>query len=434
LSQSDLNAPFPGEPQLLLVGTDFRCSELELRERVAYASSQAEALLVRLLARSPVSEAFLLSTCNRTEVLVQPREEKAAYRTALDLVFLERAPELACPGRLYVKRNGDALRHVFAVASGLESMVLGEPEILGQVREAAALAETVGASGPVLKKLLRCAMAAGGRVRQETAISTGAVSLGYAVVELAKNIFTSLSAMRVLLLGAGEVSRGVARNLCERGAASLRVCNRGDERAQQFLDEFPDVQRVPWQDRLAALAETDLLVASTGADEPVISRKELSEAMRGRPGRPLLIVDLGVPRNVPADAGRMENVFLHPLDSLEHLIQRNLLRRRNELPHAEEILERELSLFRAWYRSMAAEPLIAQIQKQAERIRAQEVAQALPRFPPALHDDLDRLTRALVRKILHHPSSRLRGGDREELSRLELVRELFRLDEEEGGD
>jgi glutamyl-tRNA reductase len=382
-----------------------------------------------------VGEAMLLSTCNRTEVLLQPRDEEEAYRAALELVFLGRVPDLERPGMLYVKRHGDAARHLLAVASGLESMVLGEPEILGQVKQAAALAEAVGAAGPVLRRLARSALTAGRRARQETAIAAGAVSLGYAVVELARNIFRDLADCRVLLIGAGEISRGVARSLTERGVGELRVANRSPERARQFQEEFPRAVLVPFADRLAALAGVDLVVASTGADEPVITRRQLAETRIARRERPLLVVDLGVPRNVEPAAGRIENVFLHSLDSLDHLVQRNLKRRKEEVPRVEEILDQEIALLNGWFRGMQAEPLIALLQKQAERIRQQELAQALPHFPAECHPQLERLTRSLVRKILHHPSSRLRGRDgAEHLPRLELVRELFRLDEPEDGE
>lgn len=434
---SDPRDPLPArgpDPLLLLVGTDYRCSPIELRERVAYRDEEAEALLVHLLASSGVAEALALSTCNRTEVVLQPSDENEAYRAALELVFLQRAPELERPGCLYVKRNGDAMRHLLAVASGLESMVLGEPEILGQVKHAAALAEAVGAAGPVLRRLARSALAAGKRARQETAIASGAVSLGYAVVELAKNIFSGLTDCRVLLVGAGEIARAVARNLTERGARDLRVANRGAERARQFQEEFPTAEMLSFEERFAALPEADLVIASTGADEPVMTRQQIQAAMERRASRPLLVVDLGVPRNVEAEAGRIENVFLHSLDSLDHLIERNLKRRRDEVRRVEEILDQELALFRAWYRGLQAEPLIARLQKQAERIRRQELELVLSRFPEATHEELDRLTRALVRKILHHPSSRLRGrGGAGDLPRLDLVRELFRLDDEGEG-
>jgi len=419
-----------GGPSLLLLGIDFHSAPVELRERVAYGQDDAEKLLVHLLARSAIAEALLLSTCNRTEVVLQPRDEEEAYRAALDLVFLARAPELERPGLLYVKRHHAAARHLLAVACGLESMVLGEPEILGQVKQAAVLAEAVGAAGPVLRRLLRGALAAGRRARQETAIAAGAVSFGYAVVELARNIFRGLEDCRVLLIGAGEISRAVARNLVERGARELRVANRSPERARQFQEEFPQAAALPFDQRLLAIPEADLVIASTGADEPVITRPQLAAAMDARRGRPLLVVDLGVPRNVEPDAGRLENVFLHSLDSLDHLIQRNLKRRKEEVPRVEEILDQEVAHFHGWYRGLRAEPLIALLQKRAERIRRQELAQALPHFPESSHERLEQLTRSLVRKILHHPSNRLRGrGGEEHLPRLDLVRELFRLDD-----
>jgi glutamyl-tRNA reductase len=312
-------------------------------------------------------------------------------------------------------------------------MVLGEPEILGQIRQSAAMAETIGASGPVLRRLLRSALSAGARARQETAISGGAVSLGYAVVELARNIFTALDRTRVLILGAGETARLAARALLDRGALEVRFANRTPERARKLREELPALTEVAWGDLLPAVAAVDVVVATTSAPEPLLTAAALRETTGRRPGRPLLVVDLGVPRNVEADAARLDTVFLHSLDSLEALIDRNLRNRREEVPAVEELVERELARFRAWYRTLEAEPLVARLQKQAERIRADELARALAELPPETHDAVDRLTRALVRKILHHPSARLRGKEGgEDLPRLDLVRELFRLDDDEG--
>ncbi len=428
----DPDAPSRLDPPLLLVGTDYRFAPIELREKVSYNKEETEEMLVHLLARSEVAEAFLLSTCNRTEVYVQPRDDEAAYRTALELVFLSRVPDLERPGRLYVKRNGEAVRHLLGVASGLESMVLGEPEILGQVKQASALAEATGAEGPVLKKLLRSAASAGRRARQETAISSGAVSLGYAAVELARNIFSGLEECQVLLIGAGEIARSVARPVVERGARELRVANRSAERARQFQEEFPSAEILSFEDRIPALRTADVVIVSTGADEPVLTRRHIKEAIGFRPTRPLLVVDLGVPRNVEPTAGRVENVFLHTVDSLDNLIQRNLKRRKEEVPRVEEIIDQEIGHFRSWLRGLEAEPLIARLQKQAEKIRKQELSDVLPRFPAETHEELERLTRSLVRKILHHPSARLRAKDGAgDLSRLDLVRELFHLDDDE---
>ncbi|HEY4587814.1 MAG TPA: glutamyl-tRNA reductase, partial [Thermoanaerobaculia bacterium] len=280
MSDDSRNPAGSPDPPLLLVGTDFRCSPLELRERVSFAKEEAEKTLVHLLARAEVAEAFLLSTCNRTEIYLQPRDEDGAYKSALDMVFLARAPELERPGRLYVKRNGEAARHLMAVAGGLESMVLGEPEILGQIKAAAALAEAIGAEGPVLKRLLRSATSAGRRTRQETAISAGAVSIGYAIVELARQIFSGLEECRVLMVGAGEIAHSVTRPLIERGARELAVANRSAERAAQFKEEFPSAELVPFDRRQEEASRADLVVVSTGADEPVLTRKQIAQAMR----------------------------------------------------------------------------------------------------------------------------------------------------------
>ncbi|MFP3940325.1 MAG: glutamyl-tRNA reductase [Acidobacteriota bacterium] len=417
---------------LLLVGTDHRSASVELRERVAYAGEASEELLVHLLARPEVAEAGLVSTCNRTEVYIHPRSDESAYHDVVELAFTSRAPEIASQGRLYVLRGREAARHLMGVASGLQSMVLGEPEILGQVKQAAALADAMGASGTLLRRLFRAALKAGSRARSETALSTGAVSLGYATVELARAIFTRLEEARTLVVGAGETGRMVTRNLLEKGATRLGVTNRTERRADEFLREFPEARGVPFEDRILGVAESDLVVVATGAAEPVLTATDLETAMLRRPGRPLLVVDLGVPRNVDPRAGRLNNVFLHHIDSLETLIQRNLKRRRAEVPRVEEILDQELAHLLAWYRGLEAEPVIARLQKQAEEVRRRELEAVLERFPAETHDDLDRMTRALVRKILHHPSKRLRNGDGDEaLPHLDLVRELFQLDDEE---
>jgi glutamyl-tRNA reductase len=436
IASAHLNGHLPARrfPPLLLVGTDYRLSPLPLRERLAYDPATTEELLVRLLARDEIAEACVLSTCNRTEVYVVPRQDEAAYRALLDAAFLPRVPEIERDGRLTIRRDAEAGRHLLRVASGLESMVLGEPEILGQVRQATDLAEAVGSSGVVMRRLLRSAADAGRRSRSETAVSGGAVSLGYAVVELARNIYSDLGQVRVLVLGAGETARFVVRNLLERGAVQIRVANRGRERAEALREQFPAVDLVPLEERLAALATTDVVVTTTSADEPLLTAPQVAEALSRRPLGPLLAVDLGVPRNIEERVGRLDNVFLHSIDSLEVLIQRNLKRRREEVPRVEEIVEQELGRFAAWYRGLAAEPLVARLQKQAEAVRRREMEQVLSRFPPETHPDLERLTRSLVRKLLHHPSAQLRStatADGEGVERLDLVRELFQLQDEE---
>lgn len=433
-------------PPLLLLGTDHRTAPLPLRERVSYDAEQAEEALIHLLAREEIAEASLLSTCNRTEVYLLPRVDDDAYRVALERVFLAREPEMGRAGRLYVKRGEEASRHLLRVAAGLESMVLGEPEILGQVKQAATLAEAVGSSGTILRRLTAAAAAAGARARRDTEIAGGAVSLGYAVAELARNIYSRLDRTRVLMVGAGDTARSVARSLLERDAREVTVVNRSPEGAERLRTEIPHLRVRPWEEMVRALAAADVVVTTTSAQEPILTAPLLdraaelpeSESGSGGGGRALLIVDLGVPRNVEPEVGDRDTVFLHTVDSLEALIDRNLRRRREEVPAVEELIEAELARFHGWYRTLEAEPLVARLQKQAEAIRAAEIERFRSHFPAESHDSLDRITRSLVRKLLHHPSARLRGkhgdDDGPPLAHLDLVRELFQLDREGADD
>jgi len=436
-------------PKLLAVGIDHRSAPLELRERVALSRADSEEVLLRLIARDEVAEAYVLSTCNRTEVYLRPqsprngaREEgEGAFRAAMELVFTARAPEVERDGRFWVLRDAEAARHLLAVAAGLESAVLGEPEVLGQVKRAAELAEGVGSCGTVLKRLLRCALQAGRRARADTEIGEGAVSLGYAVVELARHIFVGVEGRSCLVLGGGETATMAARALVEKGVRDLRFAVRGTHRHAALREEFPSATITSFQERYPTIAECDVVVASTSSDEAIVEAGELRQAMRSRRSRPLLVVDLGVPRNVAPHVGRLENVFLHDLESLQHLVARNLDRRRAEVPLVDAIVGEELRHFDAWQHGLEAEPLIAELQRRAERIRRREVDGARSRFPAELQDELDRLTRSLVRKILHHPSTRLRSADAgragggegsaSHQAQLELARDLFQLGEDE---
>ncbi|MEM7582015.1 MAG: glutamyl-tRNA reductase [Acidobacteriota bacterium] len=418
------------QPPVLLIGVDHRCAPLELREKIAYSEEEANELLTSFQARDDIDEACLLSTCNRTEIYLLPRRQSEAYRTALEHVFLTRAPEIEAEGRFYVKRGREAMQHLFEVASGLQSMVLGEPEILGQVRRAAQNAEDLETSGTVLRRLLRGAVAAGGKARTDTAIGNGAISFGYAIVDLARSIFHRLDSCSVLILGAGETARQVARNLIERGAKEIVVANRGRRRADELRTLFPEVQVIEFEERRAALERSDLVIACTAAELPILERRDFERAMASRRARPLLAADLGVPRNLDPAAGELDNLFLQDVDSLEQLIGQNLRKRRDEIPRVQEILDRELGIYAAWFHGLAAEPLVAQLQRHAEQIRQHEVASSLGKVPSETHESLNRLTRSLVRKILHHPSSHLRSGDPPDMQHLEAIRELFRLDDD----
>ena len=426
-----LSVQLSREVPLLLVGVDHRCAELSLRERVAYDQTGAEEILVRLIAKNEIEEALLLSTCNRTEIYLRPEDEDYAFDLALDLVFAQKAPKIKDEGRFYVKHRHEAARHLLAVATGLESMVLGEPEILGQVKQAAQLAEALASAGTVLRRLSRSALAAGKRARSETRIGEGPVSFGYAAAELASNIFLHLEDCSVLVLGAGQTATSVSHSLVERGVRNIKVANRSLERTERFRREIPQAHTLAFDRRIEAIEEADLVIAATSASEAILTRDALAESMRRRRNRPLLVVDLGVPRDVDPRAGELGNLFLHDVDSLQELIEHTLDQRKEEIPAVNRILDEELERFEVWFGSLAADPLVAQLHRRAERIRQQELALCREKFPQHTHEDLEALTRSIVRKLLHHPSTRLRESDAGNLDRLAALRDLFQLGDTE---
>ena len=426
-------------PRLMLLGIDHRSAPVELRERVAYSAEEASELLGEMIAAGVIAEASLLSTCNRTEVYLRPEDDAAAYRRVLELAFLRRAPEIGSEGRFYAKHGVEVARHLLRVASGLESMVLGEPEILGQVKRAAALADRSGAGGPVLERLFSAATRGAARARSDTGIASGSVSFGYAVVDLARNIFQRLEDCAVVMIGAGETARQVARNLRDQGAEQLTVINRSRERAETFGKLFPESTVEPWHALVDTVAGADVVVASTSARGAILDERQLAPAMAERATRPLLIVDLGVPRNIEPAVGELANVFLQDIDSLEQLVQRNLKKRREEIPKVEEVLAVEHRRFERWVHGLAIEPVVATLQRRAEELRRDTVEAVRQRFPAETHEELERLTRTLVRRLLHHPSSSLREhgsqpGSPYGVHLADLVRRLFRLTDDGSGD
>jgi len=412
--------------ELTLLGVSHRTDGVERRECLAFEPADARAALE---GRGPeLPEALILSTCNRVELYAfgaDPARNEARLR---ELVRETRGLD---PGETPKVAHGrEAVRHLLRVAAGLDSMVLGEMQIQGQVKDAWELARAAGSCGPGLDRLLATAIHAGKRARAETAIGTGAVSVASAAVTLAIRIFGELEGRRVLVIGAGETGRLAARHFAERHPEALRVANRSPERAARLADEVAG-RPVAWGELRAALQETDVAVSATSAREPVITASMVAEAMAGRRNRPLVLIDLAVPRDVDPLAAEGENVFLYPIDALRGVVDRSLERRREEVPRVEAIVEQEADRFQEWLRGRDATPVVRELREHFERVRAAELERSLKHFPEGERQRVERLTRALVNKLLHLPTTRLKdldpdSGEGEE--RLRAARELFALD------
>jgi glutamyl-tRNA reductase len=422
--------------RIVLLGMNHRSAPLELRERLAVADPAPA--LQKLVAGEEIDEAVLFSTCNRVEVVAVTRSLEAA-RLRLRAFFAELARD-PLPAdfaeHLYEYTDGDAMRHVLRVASSLDSMVVGEPQILGQTKEAWQRAVECGAAGPLLGRLFQHAFATAKRVRNETAIAERPVSVARVAVELARQIFEDLSDKRALLVGAGEMIELALESLRGAGLSAICVANRTPERAAQLaarcgasahgLGELP-----------ALLREADVVLTSLAGDRPLLGAAELAEALRGR-GRPLFVIDLGVPRNVDPAANRLESVYLYDLDDLAAVAEENAEQRRREAARGEAIVEEERQRFDGWLSALRAVPTIRHLRQRVEEIRSRELEQTLRRLDldEAQRDAVDALTRSLVNKILHAPVSRLRReAEREEgMAYLELARLLFALDDGDAPD
>jgi glutamyl-tRNA reductase len=420
-----------------VVGASHRTAPIELRERLAFGRAELPGALAAL-AGDAGGEAVVLSTCNRTEVYLAAGDGGEAVERAEAMLAGRLGADTGEAGRwLYVRRDRDAAQHLFRVAAGLDSMIVGEPQIQGQVREAYAAARDVAAGrgpvvGPALNRMFQTALGVGGRVRSETGLGIGAASVPSAAVELAKKIFGSLKGRRALVLGAGEMSEVTLECLRGEGVRTAVVANRTYDRARELAEKWGG-EAIQWDEFAGALAGVDIVICSTAAPVPVLTTERFRRALPRGPRRPLCIIDIAIPRDVEATVGEQRNVFLYNVDDLQQIVDASLDRRRSELPAAEEIVTAGVEDFWGWYASLAVVPTIRALRDHGERVRQEEVERALGRLRHLSDDDraaVEALTRSLLNKLLHAPTARLReaAGNGRGTGVLDTVRYLFELD------
>ena len=419
---------------LFLLGVSHRTAPVELRERLDFSSRDLGAAVEALTARSSSAECVVLSTCNRSEIYVAT-DERARTREEL-LAFLgdyHRLSHDTFLPHLFTHDDTAAAHHLFRVAAGLDSLVVGEPQILGQIKDAFQTASERHCTGPLLTKTCHWAFAVGKRVRTETALGEGAVSVSFAAVALARKIFGRLQGRRVLGVGAGEISKLPAQHLRSHGAAEIVITSRTAAHADILATEVGG-RAVPWADRLPALAQADIVVTATGSQRPIITREDVEAVTGRRRPDPLFIIDIAVPRDVEPSVGDIEQVFLYNVDDLQGVVQENLLRRGAEMARAEAIVAEELARFTAWQRSRRAVPTIVALRQRFEAIRRAELRRLEPRLasvPPDVRARMEEVTRLIVEKLLLEPTEQLKALPDEETQAMytEAVSRLFRLEE-----
>jgi glutamyl-tRNA reductase len=417
---------------LFVAGLSHKNAPVGLREQLAVEEDKLRELLVALQSGDVLREVVVLSTCNRVEVYGVADAPGEARALAFRSLCRHRGVDLgAVEPLLYTHLETDAVRHAFRVSSSLDSMMIGEPQILGQVKDAFALAQACETVGPQLHPLFSQAFSVAKRVRTETEIARHAVSVSFAAVELAKKIFDGLSGRAVLLVGAGKMSELAAKHLVEQGAFPIYVANRTWARAQDLARALAGTA-VPWDELPTALAAVDIVVTSTGAAEPVIRRTAVAQIMHGRRGRPLFFIDIAVPRDVETGVDGLDDVYRYDIDDLKQVVDANLRERAREAQRAEVLIEREVGRFVARQGDVEVIPTIVSLRARLEEIRLGEVRKTLARMPdapPETRAAIEALSTAMVNKILHAPITKLRESSRAGASRswLELVHELFGL-------
>jgi glutamyl-tRNA reductase len=398
---------------LLLVGISHRTAPVELRERVDFSARGVAEALRALAARGSTRETVIVSTCNRAEVYAAC-DDPAATRADVDRFIADYNGVAASDitPHLYELSDLEAARHLFRVAAGLDSLVVGEPQILGQVKDAHAAAAEAQAVGPVLNRVFHSSFAVGKRVRSETGLGAGAVSVGYAAVALARKIFGDLAGMSVAVVGAGEMGKLTALHMKSQGVQHVTILSRSMAHAARTAEAIGGAIAAPWDEMDAVIGSSDIVISATGAAAPILTKARVESLMRPRRNRPLFVIDIAMPRDVEAAAGEIEQVFLYNIDDLQATVRENLARRASEVSRAEAIVTEEVQKFALWLRSRSAIPTVVALRQRFEAIRRAELDRLdfkLSTLPPEARARVDEITRLIVEKLLLTPTEQLKS-------------------------
>ena len=421
--------------ELFVVGMSWRTAKVAVREKLAFREDELAETLLAITRELPVLEALLISTCNRVEVYGVAKPGADATTALRTWIAKRRNVRLADVGEaLYERRGPAAIRHVFSVASSLDSLVVGEAQILGQLKDAYAFAGTAGTSGPVLSRAVERAFGVAKRVRTETTIARGAANVSSVAVELAGRVFGNLAGKNVLVIGAGKMSSLAAKHLYSNGAQKIVVTNRSPEKAEALADEIEATSR-PWAELEQLLVEADVVISSTGSREPVLTKPMFKKIAKARRYRPMMVIDIAVPRDAEPAIADVDGVYLFDIDDLDKVVAANLAERQKAAEHAGKIVEHEAGQFEHWLRSQGVVPTIRALREKFAQVADAEVQKALEQLArkdmtrDQQREMLQRVVQLVVNKLLHQPMAVLRGSSPEDAElRAGVIAELFALE------
>lgn len=416
--------------EILVVGLNHNTAPVEVREKIAFNGPKLEEAINILKTSGVVKENIILSTCNRVEIYAGVTEDKEGIEGIKSFLSdFHNVPKDLLNKSLYIHKGQEAIRHMFRVASSLDSMVVGEPQILGQLKDAYDTALTNKATGVFLNKLMRKSVSVAKRIRTETKIASNAVSMSFAAVELARKIFDDLSTKSFMLTGAGEMAELSAKHLINNGVKNVYVTNRTTARAEELAQEFHG-KVILFDNFTMELHDIDIIICSTGAPHYILNKEHMHHVMKERKQRPMFIIDLSVPRNIDPKINELDNVYLYDVDDLRGIIDTNIQERAREAQKAEQIVEEEIGSFSKWTASLTATPTIVALRNMAEEIRKDEFEKTIRKMGPMEEVKIraiESMTSAIVNKLIHPPTSALKSETENKEQMLDMVQRLYNL-------
>lgn len=419
---------------IIVVGLNHKTADVEVREKLAFNGERLSEGLEALSRLPGINGSLIISTCNRVEIYSDVKDTEAAATSIKDfLANFHSINREAIDRSLYILKGRDAVRHIFRVASSLDSMVVGEPQILGQLKEAFEIALQKRTTDYILNKVIKKAISVAKRVRIETKIAENAVSISFAAVELAKKIFIDLSNKTFMLLGAGEMAELAARHLISSGVKNVIIANRTFERGCELAKEF-NGRAVRFEDFLKEMIHTDILICSTGAPDYVLQKPEMHTVMRERRQRPMFLIDISVPRNIDPTVNELDNVYLYDVDDLQGVVDANILERKKEAEKAERIVEEEIEGLEKWMSSLDSIPTVVALRNTAENIKKEELQKVINRFPNLGEKEkraIEGMASSIINKLLHPPTVALKEDSEERETLIAVIRKLYSLNGED---
>jgi glutamyl-tRNA reductase len=417
----------------VVIGLNHKTADVDLREKLAFNGPKLEEGIRQIRELPEIKEAIIVSTCNRVEIYLTVKDVPKAFESVKD--FLVRFFDIrreSLENALYMHDELQAVRHIFRVSSSLDSMVVGEPQILGQLKDAFEFALERKTTGVLLNRLLKKSISVAKRIRTETKIAENAVSISFAAVELAKKIFSDLPEKTFMLLGAGEMAELAAKHMINNGVRSIIVANRTYETGCNLAKEF-NGRAIRFDDYLDELVHADILICSTGAPKYVLMKEQMKKVMKERKNRPVFIIDISVPRNIDPEINDVNNVYLYDVDDLKGVVDTNIMERQKEAKKAEEIIDEEIETFRKWLCSLDSVPAVIALREKAEGIRKEEVERLLNRFPDLGEKEkkaIEAMAGAIINKLIHPPTVALREDSEDRDIMVATIKRLYGLNGE----